>query len=306
MNKLFSILAVLLWVLPASAQPLKVVVISDLNGSYGSTDYSLRVTDAIDWIIKTSPDLVISTGDMVAGQRTPVLSETQVRRMWSAFHEAVSDPLAQAGIPLAVTPGNHDASAYKAFAAERRVYADEWTRRKPDLNFIDDAGYPFFYVFEMRGVRFASLDATTLGPLQGEQHARLRSTFEGEETTITFSHLPLFPFAIKREREIIGDPLLESLYKELNVDLHLSGHHHAYWPGYKDGVVYVSQACLGGGPRALIGTTARAPHALTVLTIHQDGTMKVEARVAPDYEQVIDNTKLPRKIGELTRLDIVR
>ena len=52
---------------PASA--LRVVVISDLNGSYGSTSYSKRIPVAIQRIIALKPDLVISTGDMVAGQR---------------------------------------------------------------------------------------------------------------------------------------------------------------------------------------------------------------------------------------------
>ncbi len=304
--KSLAALLLICWAGVSCAKPIKVVVISDLNGSYGSTDYAPRVSRAVDWIIKTKPDLVISTGDMVAGQRSPVLSNAHVKRMWAAFHETVSDPLDRAGIPLAVTPGNHDASAYEAFAAERRIFAAEWEDRKPDLKFIDDAGYPFFYVFEIGGVRFASLDATTLGPLRGDQHNRLKTTMSQANTAVTFSHLPLFPFAIKREREIIGDPALEELYQELGVDLHLSGHHHAFWPGYKDGVAYVSQACLGGGPRALIGTRDRAPHALTILTISPDGTIDVEARRGPDYARAIDFGSLPKDIGVLRRLDLMR
>ena len=94
----------------ASAAPLRVVVISDLNGSYGSVTYEPRVTAAVRAIIAMKPDLVISTGDMVAGQRRPHLTETEVRAMWDAFHRTVTAPLEAAGIPLAVTPGNHDAS----------------------------------------------------------------------------------------------------------------------------------------------------------------------------------------------------
>ena len=306
MVRALAALCLLFWACSAFAKPLTVVVISDLNGSYGSTDYAPRISRAIEWIIKKQPDLVISTGDMVAGQRIPLLSERQVRRMWQAFHKTVSDPLERAGIPLAVTPGNHDASGYERFMAERHIYADQWIGRKPALNFIDDAGYPFFYVFELGGVRFASLDATTLGPLRGDQHARLKSALSAGDTAITFSHLPLFPFAIDREREIIGDPILENLYHELGVDLHLSGHHHAFWPGYKDGVAYVSQACLGGGPRALIGTGDRTPHGLTILSISENGEISVEARRGPDYETAIDVKSLPRKIGDLVRLDLAR
>ena len=63
----------------ASAAPLSVVVISDLNSSYGSVTYEPRVADAIRAIVAIKPDLVISTGDMVAGQRRPHLSEAEVR-----------------------------------------------------------------------------------------------------------------------------------------------------------------------------------------------------------------------------------
>ena len=306
MLRALAALSLIFWACGSFAKPLTVVVISDLNGSYGSTEYAPRISRAIEWIIETQPDLVISTGDMVAGQRIPLLSDAQVRRMWTAFHETVSDPLERAGIPMVVTPGNHDASGYERFIAERKIYADEWQARKPAVNFLDDTGYPFFYVFELEGVRFASLDATTLGPLRGDQHQRLTSALAGSGPAITFSHLPLFPFAIDREKEIIGDPVLESLYHDLGVDLHLSGHHHAFWPGYKDGVAYVSQACLGSGPRALIGTQDRTPHGLTVLTISEDGEISVEARRGPDFEKTIDVRSLPHRIGALTRLDLAR
>ena len=102
--------------------PLRVAVISDLNGSYGSTRYSARVAAAIERVIALEPDLVISTGDMVAGQRRPVLTEREVRAMWAAFHAEVTEPLSRAGIPLAVTPGNHDASAYGGFEQERDLF----------------------------------------------------------------------------------------------------------------------------------------------------------------------------------------
>ncbi|WP_068317199.1 metallophosphoesterase family protein [Aliiruegeria sabulilitoris] len=293
---------------PASA--LRVVVISDLNGSYGSTSYSKRIPVAIQRIIALRPDLVISTGDMVAGQRKPVLSEGEVRAMWAAFHRVVSDPLARAGIPLAVTPGNHDASAYGGFEGERRIFGEEWRARKPALRFSDDVDYPFFYAFEMGGVRFASLDATTLGPLRGDQMARLSSVMAGSGPAVTFSHLPLWPFAQKREREIIGDPALEALYHKLGVDLHLSGHHHAFYPGWKDGVAYVSQACLGGGPRVLIGETVRSQHAFTILEFEGGALSSVKAYAGPDFRTPIQTEALPAQIRSghaiLKRLDLAQ
>lgn len=306
----FWTVLLLLTLLAGPASALRVVVISDLNGSYGSTSYSKHIPVAIHRIIALKPDLVISTGDMVAGQRKPVLSESEVRAMWAAFHRVVSDPLAKAGIPLAVTPGNHDASAYGGFEGERRMFGEEWRARKPALDFSDDADYPFFYAFEMGGVRFASLDATTLGPLRGDQMARLTRVMAGSGPAVTFSHLPLWPFAQKREREIIGDPALEALYHKLGVGLHLSGHHHVYYPGWKDGVAYVSQACLGGGARVLIGDSTRSERSFTVLEIEDDGLRSVTAFTGPNYRNPLDPTTLPQQVvstkATLKRLDLVK
>ena len=70
----------LFFVSPAAA--LEVAVISDLNGSYGSTDYQAHVSDAVAAIVELEPDLVLVTGDMVAGQRMPILGPDKVRAMW--------------------------------------------------------------------------------------------------------------------------------------------------------------------------------------------------------------------------------
>ena len=307
-----GILAVVvaLLALTRAAGALDVVVISDLNGSYGSVRYDARVKNAVARIIEMDPDLVISTGDMVAGQRKPHLSEKEVRAMWRAFHAAVSDPLQKAGIPFAVTPGNHDASAYGGFEREREIFAQEWRGRKPALNYRGAGNYPFFYSFEMGGVVFASLDATTLGPLSGGQNGDLTKLSASGKPVVVFSHLPLWPFAQKREREIIGDPGLEDVYRKSGVVLHLSGHHHAYYPGWKDGVAYVSQACLGGGPRRLIGQSQRSERSFTHLKFGPGGTFSVDAYKAPDFRNKIRITSLPKSIrtpeAVLHRLDLKR
>ncbi len=305
-----SALFLLIFCGSAFAQNLRVAVISDLNGSYGSTRYSPRVAAAVDRIIALAPDLVISTGDMVAGQRRPVLSEPEVRAMWEAFHAEVTEPLNRVGIPLVVTPGNHDASAYGGFEAERAIFAEQWRAMKPMLDYIDDGDYPFFYAFEMGGIRFASLDATTLGPLRGDQMKRLSKAMKGSGPAVTFSHLPLWPFAQSREREIIGDPALEALYHELDVDLHLSGHHHAFYLGWKDGVAYVSQACLGGGTRVLIGDTVRSERSFTILEFGTEGLRSVQAYTGPGFRELLDQSSLPPQVispkATLQRLDLVK
>ena len=118
----------------AGAADLLVAVVSDLNGSYGSVRYESNVDRAVERILELRPDLVISTGDMVAGQRRPHLSRGEVEAMWRSFHAHVSEPLQAAGIPLAVTPGNHDASAYSGFERERTLHAGTWNGHRPDLS----------------------------------------------------------------------------------------------------------------------------------------------------------------------------
>ena len=125
----------------SSGRVWTVAVISDLNDAYGSTTHNQHVHAATAWITETlQPDLVVSAGDMVAGQRRGL----DYMAMWRGFHAAVTDPMIEAGIPLAVTPGNHDASGSPAFWEERIHFAREWTRRRPQLSFVDDRFYPFF------------------------------------------------------------------------------------------------------------------------------------------------------------------
>jgi Icc-related predicted phosphoesterase len=297
----------------AVAQPLRVAVISDLNGGYGSTEYESTVDGAVRRIVEMKPDLVISTGDMVAGQRKPHLTQPQVEAMWRAFHEHVTDPLAEAGIPLAVTPGNHDGSAYHGFELERQMYGEQWSARRPAVTFIDATHYPYHYAFAAGDALFVSLDATTLGELPPEQMAWLEDLLARHggkyQKRIVFSHVPLWPFTQGREREFIGDPGLEQLLKEAKVDLYLSGHHHAFYPGHKEGLHFVSQACAGAGPRRLIGSNKRSPRAITLIEI--DGAqLRLAAFQEPDFTQPVDWRALPERIrshaAELIRADLVK
>jgi len=298
---------------PAVAEPLRVAVISDLNGGYGSTEYESTVDGAVRRIVEMKPDLVINTGDMVAGQRRPHLARPQVEAMWQSFHAQVSDPLAKAGIPLAVTPGNHDGSAYHGFELERQIYGEQWTGRRPAVSFVDDAHYPYYYAFAAGDALFVSLDATTLGELPPEQMTWLKELLarhgDRYRQRVVFSHVPLWPFAQRREREFIGDPALEQILRDGHVDLYLSGHHHAFYPGHKDGIHLVSQSCAGAGPRRLIGSAERSPRAITLIEI--DGAqLRLAALQEPDFTQPIDWRSLPERIqskaAELIRADLVK
>jgi len=156
--------------LSANAFALRVAVISDLNPGYGNTRYSRDVDRAIARIIAMKPDLVINTGDMVAGQRPRNhFKRKQLEPMWRAFHRHVSEPLAAAGIPMAVTPGNHDASVYAGFALERRIYQQQWNARRPALTLFNGGHYPLNHAFTLGDVLFISLDVTRPGALDPEQ-----------------------------------------------------------------------------------------------------------------------------------------
>ncbi len=279
-----------------AARPLRVVVISDLNGSYGSTTYGSAVHAAVRRVIELQPDVVLSTGDMVAGQRAGL----DYRAMWAAFHAAVSDPLAEAEIPLAVTPGNHDASGYSSFTDERAIFVDEWSRRTPAVRFQDGSGYPLRYSFVAGDALFVSLDDTTIGRLSSAQMAWLDAELtRGADypVKVVYGHIPLYPFAVNREEDAIGDPMLEALLVRHGVTLFVSGHHHAYYPGRRGPLRLVSMACLGGGQRALIGTTSPSPRSIVVFEIEEGVVRELDAFGGAGFDERIDRTTLPEWVG---------
>jgi hypothetical protein len=238
---------------------------------------------------------------MVAGQRrSPPLGRKEIGAMWESFHQNVTKPLAKAGIPLAVTPGNHDASAGSRFRLERDTYRAQWLSRQPAVDFLDARHYPFHYAFSVGDVLFASLDATRVGHLSHAEKDWLRKLLETAgprfRHRVVFSHMPLWPFSAGRETEFLGDRELEAIMRRGRVDLHLSGHHHAFYPGHRDGVRLVSQGCLGAAPRALIGTRERPPRSITVIDFDANGEIRVEALHGPTFEDRIQRDALPARI----------
>jgi len=288
---------------PVAAKTLQIAVISDLNGRYGSTEYSPRVAKAIAAIIARKPDLVISTGDMIAGQRAdPKLSSEDLAAMWAAFHATVSDPLARAGIPLLVTPGNHDASASPGYEHERRAFAAAWADRRPDLPLIDGANWPFRIAATLDGTLLVGMDVTRSGPLDAASLSWLDGLLSDPahkgNTILLFGHIPLMPISQGREGDILADPALFSLAQQAGVDLWLSGHHHAFYGGTAGGILFSAQGALGNGPRALITQTARSPHSFTWVEITEDGRITVAALPGPDFAVPLAITSLPATLGD--------
>ena len=285
-------------------RPLRIAVIGDINASYGTVGYGPEVGAAVRRIIEIDPDLVIGVGDLIAGQQTrPQLQRDRLEAMWRAFDEEVLAPMEAAGIPFVPVPGNHDASASPGFDLEREIFREQWDRHRPGLAFVgaeEGHDFPFRYAFDLGDVRFAILDATTVGPLNAGQRDWLSAVLGAREvsprTRVVAAHLPIHAFAQGREKEILADAELEALLVARGVDLFLSGHHHAFYPGYSGGVRYVSQGALGSGPRRLIGETNRSAKSFTLLEIDPEGNIDIRAFAAPDFASAIDVRSLPAEI----------
>lgn len=288
--------------LAAQAEPFRIAVISDLNGSYGSTDYAPEVDAAVARIIALRPDLVISAGDMVAGQRRdPPFKTPEIAAMWAAFHAHVTDPLRAEGLPLLVTPGNHDASAFPGFEAERDAFLGTWTERSPAVEIIDGERYPFRYAVSQAGVLLIGLDVTVPGPLPAEEtdwlRAMLRDEAKRHRAVIVFAHLPVWPVSVGRETDIIGDPAFLALMREGGVDAFLSGHHHAWYPAEGGGVALLSMPRLGSGGRRIIGMAEPAPKGFAMIEIGDDGAVAASAFLPPRFDAAVDPATLPPAIG---------
>ena len=287
--------------LPASSEVSRIVVISDINGRYGSVNYHQRVSGAVERIIAMKPDLVISTGDMVAGQRpSPKLQRAELEVMWRNFHYSVRQPLEKAGIPVLMTPGNHDASAYPGFALEREMYTDYHADHPPGIEPQPGGRFPYHYATVYQDLLLISLDATASGPLPAPQRQWLATALENAgryRAVLVFGHLPLQPVAIGRERDIVTDPELESLMAAAGVTAYLSGHHHAYYPGRRAGIDMLSMGNLGGNQRKLVGTDVRTGFSFALLEIDAAGVLGITAYLAPQFDSTLAPVSLPPRIG---------
>ena len=275
---------------------LRVAVVSDLNGSYGSMSYGGDVHRAVDRLQQLEPDLVLCSGDMVAGQKPGL----DYQGMWAAFHRAVTDPLHEAAIPFAPAPGNHDASGFPQHAHERLEYARAWQGRKPALNFVDDSAFPLRYAFVAGEALFIAADITVPGPQDPSQMQWLDQVLtanSGYKTKIVFGHLPLWGFAAGKDGETIRDPAFEDLLKRHQVTVYASGHHQSYYPGRRGDLWLLGTGCLGGGVRPLRGTLQPSYKTILWLEIDPYGLRRVDAFKGPDFVEVVSRESLPRHVG---------
>lgn len=272
----------------------RICFVSDLNGSYGSIGLPSSVHAGMSQLQQQNCSIVIGAGDLVAGQDLS-LSESQLSAMWTEFKRVVMEPLAAQQVPFFSALGNHDASAARAnsggyiYARERQVahsffqqnYKDFYS---PDVQWLSREGFPFFYAlrFANTGVVFIDGSSATEMRFQRqwlEEQLRSLALDSSLSARIVVGHLPLVAVASGRDR--VGEILVDSrelyeLFDRNRVDLYVSGHHHAFYPGRVldwssvHGTVQLALGALGNGPRPLVGTSGQQPqNSITIIELDE-------------------------------------
>ncbi|MGF1535164.1 MAG: metallophosphoesterase family protein [Elainellaceae cyanobacterium] len=290
---------------------LRMVVMSDLNGVYGSTDYDPEIDKTMALIPFWDPDLVVCSGDMVAGQDLTLTTE-QIEAMWSAFDDHVAAPLRAAGLPYGFTIGNHDASGAQGvsdnylFKQERDLASAYWQDPKhdPGVEFIDRFEFPFYYTFRHDDVFFLSWDGSSSGmpadKLAWVEKALASEAAQNARLRILLGHLPLYAVAVGRNEpgEVMENAdQLRAMLEKYDVHTYISGHHHAYYPGHRGDLQLLHMGIIGSGPRPLIDSDLPPWKALTVLDVDFDaleGDMTRYTTYDIQTMELIEYGELPR------------
>lgn len=273
------------------------MLIADLNGRYGSTEYHARVAEAVAAIIALEPEAVVIAGDMIAGQAKPALSDEHIAAMWASFDQVVYQPLKAEGIEVLAVPGNHDASIYAAYSHERQAYERFWRSRAP-AGISEGSQFPWYYNVTLDAGRFVGLDVTAPGALSDEQERFLEQHREAaksdDQRLLIASHLPLYPLAVGRNAQIFSS----SLQPEPG-EIWVSGHHHVFYAGVDaGGGLMLGLPPLGGNRRAWIGGEERSPFGFVSLS--DDGTPSLYAWPGLGPEATAIG---PSELGALRRLE---
>jgi 3',5'-cyclic AMP phosphodiesterase CpdA len=290
---------------------VRLLVISDLNSAYGSTDYEPEVDRAMTLMPYWQPDLVLGGGDMVAGQNRQ-LSQAQIQAMWAAFDDHVAAPLRQAKLPFGFTVGNHDASSARAgngnllFQQDRDLANAYWNDPAHDcgVTFVDRAGFPFYYTFELKDLFFLVWDASSsLIPedqLTWAEQSLASDRAQAAKLRIVIGHLPLY--AVATGRDAPGEVLQNAdqkraLLEKYKVHTYISGHDHAYYPAHKGQLHLLNSGLLGSGARSYIGYQLAPRKTLTLIDVNPQAADTVYTTYDMRTLQVIEMGELPRFIA---------
>lgn len=297
---------------------LRIVVLSDFNGSYGAITYAPSVLRAIEYTARLwQPELFLSAGDVVAGQNQN-LPPQRFAEMWQAFDRQIALPLRQADIPYAVALGNHDASSLirsdgsYIFAREREAAQYYWQQPMytQNLAYIDREDFPFHFSFMTGEVFVVVIDASSARFETWQRdwlEAQLASAqAQSASLRMVVGHLPLYGIAEGRNSPgevLTGGDDLRQLMERYQTDVYISGHHHAYYPARRGGLKLLH---TGGTPaRRLLGDVTPPRSTVTILDIdYANSEVRLTTFDLVTW-QVIDLTELPERLGGgVTRWDL--
>jgi predicted phosphodiesterase len=194
----------------------------------------------IQLINRLSPDLLVTTGDLIWGHCDPDMTT----REWDAFDEAVNGLNA----PLYMVVGNHDIWN----GPSRETYIERYG--------------PEYYSFDHKGAHFVVLSTEVPGHgtrISGPQLEWLERDLAGSDARApkyVFLHQPLWgyggttPDMVQRRREDAAyDSWMQNVHpllKKHGVDVVFGGHWHMYLAQEIDGIRYLT---TGGGGAEMDG-----------------------------------------------------
>ncbi len=302
---------------------VRLVVVSDLNASYGSITYDPEVDQGISLLPFWAPDLVACSGDMVAGQDLS-LSEVQIQAMWDGFETHVARRLRDYNLPFGFTVGNHDASSAVGsggkflFQKDRDLAFDYWAvpEHDPGVEFVDRFEFPFYYTFKHDDIFFVAWDGSSHqipeDKLKWVETALASEAAQGAKLRIVLGHLPLYAVAVGRNEpaEVLENAeALQTLLERYDVHTYISGHHHAYYPAHRGNLQLLHMGILGSGPRPLIDSNLAPRKAITVLDINfADPNLTTYTTYDAQTLELIEFEQLPRFLaghnGMVLRRDV--
>ncbi|MEO0349454.1 MAG: metallophosphoesterase [Cyanobacteria bacterium P01_A01_bin.15] len=300
---------------------VRAVVISDMNSRYGSVDYRREVMKGVSILPQWQPDIVLCAGDMVAGQSI-ALNTAEVEAMWQGFDDQILSPIRGADIPFALTIGNHDASSLQTngsyvYRTDRQVTSRYWQAHQDslDLQYIDTGDFPYYYSFKQNDIFYMVWDASSANvPANQVAWAEGQLGSEAAQTAkfrMAIGHLPLYAISQGRDRngELLNNAeQLQALLERHRVHTYMSGHHHAYYPGYAGDLQLLHTGAMGSGPRTWLNRIDAAMQTMTVLDFFFDTGETVYTTYNMNSMEVVDTSTLPRQIigptGRVLRNDI--
>ncbi|HZJ08210.1 MAG TPA: metallophosphoesterase, partial [Trueperaceae bacterium] len=293
----------------------RIVVFGDFNGPYGSLDYPAPVANVLSAITDFwRPDLLLSPGDVIAGQSRE-LPGARLQQMWRAFDQAVAAKLRAAEVPYAFAMGNHDGSSLAGagaaylFERDREAAAEYWGQEmyRTNLAYVDRRGFPFDYAFRAGGAFVAVIDASSAS-VSGAQRRWLAATLStpearAAELRIVVGHLPLVAVGEGRDGpgEVITDTQgLIALFEENSVDLYISGHHAAYYPGRLGELELLFAG--GVGARRLLGDDGPPRSTVTLIDVWYEPLRLTYSTFDASTLELVAPESLPPELASGVRL----